>query len=867
MKKLPLSAVCLLMSIGIFAQSVPQGIPFQAVARDLKGQPIPNKEIDIRISLLENADNSDLLFQEFHKVNSNKLGLFDLVIGKGRATISEFSEVPWSQKEVWIEIAIRENDNQDYQILSNSQLLSVPYALHAGSAGTVINSSETEETSFTGPFWKTNGNNASLPQFNFIGTVDAKDLNFRTANQNRLTIQANGDLGISKSLKIDGSLDVGVDANIGRDLSVGRNADIDNNLNVDGRTDLNNVLEVDGATDLNSSLTVDGATDLNSTLNVDGNTDLNSALNVNNGSPTDLSGTLNVDGRTDLNNVLEVDGATDLNSSLTVDGATDLKSTLNVDGNTDLKSTLNVDGNTDLNSALNVNNGSPTDLSGTLNVDGRTDLNNALEVDGATDLNSSLTVDGNTDLNTNLNVDGSATFNGTANLNGQVTINASLSGGDSNYDAYPLRVEGSGQGIAIKANAGVPSNSNNFLTFFNNGNSAIGRVEGETLPELLTNDEYVQELRAMELAITLAEIDVATGAVAIVIAAADLVAASTSSTACAGLGACVTAPVPSLIAAATANQVAVIADEVAIALGLDAAKDERDFFVANKTSNVGVTYQSGSADYAEWLPKNNSSEKFIPGHVVGLKNGKISLNTEGADKLFVISTKPIVLGNMPEEGRENEYEKVAFMGQVPVHVIGKVNAGDYILPSGNNNGFAKAISPANMKAADYANIVGMAWSSSTNDTYNQINVAIGLNAGDISKVVAEQSKEIEELKRMNNETNAILAKLLPGFKEALGMENTHVAESTPKIESNLDHEDMHFVTPDESNIVYFEITEQQIQEGIILARKRFVENGGDVNTHPFWKRMKSDPSYNEEVVKKFTAKMQNAIHTHQEINK
>ena len=754
MKKLLLSAICLLMSIGIFAQSVPQGIPFQAVARDLKGQPIPNKEIDIRISLLENADNSDLLFQEFHKVSSNELGLFDLIIGRGRATVAEFSEVPWSQKEVWIEIAIRENNTQNYQILSNSQLLSVPYAMHSGSADEIISK---DPISFTGPFWKTTGNNGSLPQFHFIGNVDAKDLNFRTDNQNRLTIQANGDVGIGKSLKIDGSLDVGVDANIGRDLSVGRDADIDNNLNVDG------------------------------------NTDLNSALNVNNGSPTDLSGTLNVDGRTDLNNALEVDGATDLNSSLTVDGATDLKSTLNVDGN--------------------------------------------------------------------------ATFSGKANLNGQVTINASLSGSDSNYDAYPLRVEGSGQGIAIKANAGAPSNSNNFLTFFNNGNSAIGRIEGETLPELLTNDEYVQELRTMELAITLAEIDVATGAVAIVIAAADLVAASTSSTACAGLGACVTAPVPSLIAAATANQIAVIADEVAIALGLDAAQDERDFFVANKTSNVGVTYQSGSADYAEWLPKNNSSEKFIPGHVVGLKNGKISLNTEGADKLFVISTKPIVLGNMPEEGRENEYEKVAFMGQVPVHVIGKVNAGDYILPSGNNNGFAKAISPANMKAADYANIVGMAWSSSTNDTYNQINVAIGLNAGDISKVVAEQSKEIEELKRMNNETNAILAKLLPGFKEALGMEDTHVAESTPKIESNLDHEDMHFVTPDESNIVYFEITEQQIQEGIILARKRFIENGGDVNTHPFWKRMKSDPSYNEEVVKKFTAKMQKAIHTHQEINK
>ena len=241
----------------------------------------------------------------------------------------------------------------------------------------------------------------------------------------------------------------------------------------------------------------------------------------------------------------------------------------------------------------------------------------------------------------------------------------------ANYDAYPLRVEGSGQGIAIKASSALPTNGNNFITFFDSGNNAIGRVEGETLPELLASDEYIQELGALELAITLAEIDVATGAVAVVLAAADLVAASTSSTGCAGVGACVTAPIPSLIVAATANQIAVIADEIAIAVGLDAANAERDFFVANKTSNVGVTYQSGSADYAEWLPKANLSEKFQPGYVVGLKNGKISLTTEEADKLFVISTKPIVLGNMPENGKEELYEKVAFMGQVPVHVLGK----------------------------------------------------------------------------------------------------------------------------------------------------------------------------------------------------
>ena len=86
-----------------------------------------------------------------------------------------------------------------------------------------------------------------------------------------------------------------------------------------------------------------------------------------------------------------------------------------------------------------------------------------------------------------------------------------------------------------------------------------------------------------------------------------------------------------------------------------------------------------------------------------------------------------------------------------------------------------------MKAEDYANIVGMAWSSSTNNTYNQINVAIGLNTGDISKVVAEQSKEIDELKKINAETNAILAKLVPGFKEAAGItEDIRVVENHSK---------------------------------------------------------------------------------------
>jgi len=253
-----------------------------------------------------------------------------------------------------------------------------------------------------------------------------------------------------------------------------------------------------------------------------------------------------------------------------------------------------------------------------------------------------------------------------------------------------------------------------------------------------------------------------------------------------------------------------------------------------------------------------------------MKNGQISLNTSAADKLFVISTKPIVLGNMPEEGKESMYEKVAFMGQVPVHVVGKVNAGDYILPSGFNNGFGKAVAPSKMKAEDYEKIVGMAWSSSASDGYNMVNVAIGLNTGDISKVVTEQRKEIDALKGQINETNNILAKLIPGFKEAAGIQGAPVTKAPVNVVNpnvvKEQHGTVEIIKQDASTVVYFDITTEQTNMMLDMAQKLFVEKGGNVNTHPFWKKINSDAGYKTVIMSEIKKTFKNGMHTHKEIN-
>ena len=56
------------------------------------------------------------------------------------------------------------------------------------------------------------------------------------------------------------------------------------------------------------------------------------------------------------------------------------------------------------------------------------------------------------------------------------------------------------------------------------------------------------------------------------------------------------------------------------------------------------------ADYAEYLPKANPNEIFYPGDIVGIKGGYVTKKTDDADLIMVVSSRPIVLGNLPAKG-------------------------------------------------------------------------------------------------------------------------------------------------------------------------------------------------------------------------
>jgi uncharacterized protein (TIGR02145 family) len=128
----------LIVSAGIFAQS-PQKMSYQAVVRNSNGELLVNKDVGMRISILQDSPTGTEVYREIYNPNpkTNSNGLVSIEIGDGIALIGTFSAIEWGTGEFFIKTETDPAGGTNYTITGISQLLSVPYALHAKTAETV----------------------------------------------------------------------------------------------------------------------------------------------------------------------------------------------------------------------------------------------------------------------------------------------------------------------------------------------------------------------------------------------------------------------------------------------------------------------------------------------------------------------------------------------------------------------------------------------------------------------------------------------------------------------------------------------------------------------------------------------------------
>ncbi|MBK6952710.1 MAG: DUF1566 domain-containing protein [Crocinitomicaceae bacterium] len=131
MKSILASFFLVLLFAGAAFTQTPQRINYQSVVRNTTGEVLQNQTIGLRISILQGSDTGPAVFAETHTPTTNNYGLINIQIGSGTNLGPQLNSINWEANVYYIAVQIDPNGGTSYSILSTSQLVSVPYALHA----------------------------------------------------------------------------------------------------------------------------------------------------------------------------------------------------------------------------------------------------------------------------------------------------------------------------------------------------------------------------------------------------------------------------------------------------------------------------------------------------------------------------------------------------------------------------------------------------------------------------------------------------------------------------------------------------------------------------------------------------------------
>ncbi len=134
MKKSFLTILFTLIFLGSFAQP-PQSINYQGVARDSLGHPLLNRNVSLRLCILDSSSTGQEIYSETHSTQTSGSGLFNIYIGNGTVSLGNFESILWGQGSKWLKVEMDVSGGSNYVLLGVTQFLSVPYSLFSKNSG------------------------------------------------------------------------------------------------------------------------------------------------------------------------------------------------------------------------------------------------------------------------------------------------------------------------------------------------------------------------------------------------------------------------------------------------------------------------------------------------------------------------------------------------------------------------------------------------------------------------------------------------------------------------------------------------------------------------------------------------------------
>ncbi len=109
-------------TLGSFAQA-PTTFSYQAVVRDGDGNPMPNKNVSFRMSIVDAEFGGDELYVETHDTITNQFGMVNLYVGLGNVVSGNIEEILWGLKAFYLQIELDQNGGKNYKLMNKAELI------------------------------------------------------------------------------------------------------------------------------------------------------------------------------------------------------------------------------------------------------------------------------------------------------------------------------------------------------------------------------------------------------------------------------------------------------------------------------------------------------------------------------------------------------------------------------------------------------------------------------------------------------------------------------------------------------------------------------------------------------------------------
>jgi uncharacterized protein (TIGR02145 family) len=190
---------------------------YQAAVRNSSGELVLNQTVSVRISIRDNTANGTILYRETHSVNSSAFGLINLNIGEGTPVSGSFETINWGISDKFLSVDIDLNGGNSFSFMGTSQLLSVPFSIHARESGGLVFMTSAERDAIVDPYMGMQLFNSDTRKINYYDGNGWLEIN----GVNQVAFNCGSPLLDSRDGNYYNTIDIGGDCWMAENLNYG----------------------------------------------------------------------------------------------------------------------------------------------------------------------------------------------------------------------------------------------------------------------------------------------------------------------------------------------------------------------------------------------------------------------------------------------------------------------------------------------------------------------------------------------------------------------------------------------------------------------------------------------------------------------